>query len=107
MTEKEKAIQRALGLLQSWAVCITGKDFYRKDFYENNFIDIPKTSTTIIVQAISREHALAQVCLANIIPLKDLKWAGSWQCEIFANHCREAVAKHGNNNIYGERIYFL
>ena len=105
MSPEEVQIQRALGLLNDWIVSIPDYEELRRlgtyGYYGYCMRDV---RITIVVEAVSREHALEQVRQANIFPEEDLMHPSSYESNVYGAHCRK---RYREKHLYDERIYVV
>lgn len=103
MSPEEEQIQRALGLLNDWIVSVLDREELRRlGTYWYVHRETPRI--TIVVEAVSRKHALEQVKQANILPEEDLMYPFAYESNVYGAYCREHCHEKQR---YSERIYIL
>jgi len=103
MTTKEEQVQRALGLLNDWIVSIPDYEELRR-LGTYGYIHMREPRIVIVVEAISREHALEQVRQSNILSKEDFMYPSSYESNVYGAYCRK---HYREEHWYGERIYIL
>lgn len=103
ISPKEKQVQRALGLLNDWIVSAHDRrELLRLGTYR--YMRMREPRITIVVEAVSREHALEQVRQANILPEEDFIHPFAYENNVYGAYCRK---HYHEKQRYSERIHIL
>ena len=108
MSPEEAQIQRALGLLNDWIVSIRDREeLFRLGTY--GYVRMEDPTITIVVEAVSREHALEQVRQTNILSKEDLMHPFAYESNVYGAYCREHYREDLEERYHrwDERIYIL
>ena len=104
MSPKEVQIQRALGLLNDWIVSVFDRGELLRLGTCGYCSSMKEPRITIVVEAVSREHALEQV---NILSEEDLMYPSSYESNVYGAYCRKHYHEDKEWRSWNERIYIL